>query len=148
MQADALRAATGLATQGNHMRTPMIGNRMYASVLAAALAVLCFSAPAKAARFDGSWNMVLVTTNGHCGVIKIGMAVNGGHISATRGRFVTHRIFLAGRISGSGATKINGVAGPRQAVGIGRFTRVKGSGKWNGTGPSGVCSGYWVADRS
>jgi len=59
-----------------------------------------------------------------------------------------HKIFLNGIIAGSGATKINGVAGPRQAFGIGRFTRAKGSGKWNGTGPSGVCSGYWVAVRA
>ena len=47
--------------------------------------------------------MVLVTTNGHCGVINIGMAVNGGHISATSGKFVMHKIALAGLISGSGA---------------------------------------------
>lgn len=59
-----------------------------------------------------------------------------------------HKIFLAGRIFGGGTTEINGVAGPRQAVGTGRFTRSKASGKWNGTGPSGVCSGYWVADRA
>ena len=92
--------------------------------------------------------MVLVTTNGHCGVIKMGMAVNGGHISATSGKFVKHKIVLGGLVSGSGATKINGVAGPRQAVGTGRFTQVKGSGKWNGTGPSGVCSGVWTAIRA
>ena len=50
-------------------------------------------------------------------------------------------------VAGSGKTKINGVAGPRQAVGTGTFSPAKGSGKWNGTGPSGVCSGVWVADR-
>lgn len=38
--------------------------------------------------------MVLVTTNGHCGVIKMGMAVNGDHISATSGKFVMHKIAL------------------------------------------------------
>ena len=76
-----------------------------------------------------------LTTSGHCGVIKIGMAVNGGHISATSGRFVMHKISLGGLISGSGATKIKGVAGPRVAKGVGHFTRSKGSGKWNGTGP-------------
>ena len=64
--------------------------------------------------------MALVTTSGHCGVIKIGVAVNGGHISATSGRFVMHKISLAGLISGSGATKIDGVAGP--ACGQGRRT--------------------------
>jgi hypothetical protein len=130
----------------------MIRHRICAFALSAAFAIACFALPAAAAKyapkFDGSWNMVLVTTNGHCGVIKIGMAVNGGHISATSGKFVMHRIALAGRIAGSGATKINGVAGPRQAVGTGRFTHAKGVGKWNGTGPSGVCFGVWTATRT
>jgi hypothetical protein len=126
----------------------MIGNRICAFVLSTALATIAPALPAAAAPFDGSWKMALVTTSGHCGVIKIGMAVNGGHISATSGQFVMHKIFLAGRISGSGATTIKGVAGPRQAKGVGHFTRSKGSGKWNGTGPSGVCSGVWTAVRS
>ena len=126
----------------------MIGNRMRAFVLSTAFAIIASALPAAAAPFDGSWNMALVTTSGHCGVIKIGMAVNGGHISATSGRFVMHKISLAGLISGSGATKLNGVAGPRQAKGEGHFTRSKGIGKWNGTGPSGVCSGIWTAVRS
>jgi hypothetical protein len=132
------------------MRTSMIGNRICAFAVTTVFALLCLAAPATASPspYDGSWSMVLVTTNGHCGVIKMGMAVNGGHISATSGKFVAHAIQLAGIIYGSGQTKINGVAGPRQAKGIGRFTKAKGSGKWDGTGPSGVCSGYWVADRA
>ena len=76
----------------------MIGNRLCAFALATAFAILCFVAPATASQYDGSWNMVLVTTNGHCGVINIGMAVNGGHISATSGKFVMHKVALAGLI--------------------------------------------------
>jgi len=126
----------------------MIGHRLRAFALSTAFAIVCSAPPAFAAPFDGNWHMVLVTTNGHCGVINIGMAVNGGHISATSGKFVMHKIALAGLISGTGQTKINGVAGPRQAVGTGRFTKAKGVGKWNGTGPSGVCSGVWTAVRA
>ncbi len=126
----------------------MIGNRLYAVAVAAAVTLVSFAALARTAPYDGSWNMVLTTTNGHCGVIKMGMAVNGGKISATSGRFVMHKISLNGLISGSGATKINGVAGPRQAKGVGQFTKAKGTGKWNGTGPSGVCSGVWSAIRA
>jgi hypothetical protein len=126
----------------------MTDNRICALALSAAVTLLSFAALAKPAPFDGAWTMVLVTTSGHCGVIKIGMAVTGGKISATSGKFVMHKIALAGRISGSGATKINGVAGPRQAIGTGQFTRSKGVGKWNGTGPSGVCSGVWTALRA
>ena len=65
---------------------------MSAFALSAAIATLCFAAPAKAAKFDGNWNMVPVTTNGHCGIVRMGMAVNGGHISATSGKFVQHKI--------------------------------------------------------
>jgi hypothetical protein len=124
----------------------MIGNRMRAFALATAFVTLAFAAPAFASPFDGSWKMVLTTTNGHCGIINIGVAVTAGHISATSGNFVMHKIFLDGLIYGSGKTKINGVAGPRR--GMGKFTKANGSGKWNGTGPSGVCSGVWVADRA
>ena len=105
----------------------MIGNRLCAFALVGRFRNSSVSPrPQRQPSIDGSWNMVLVTTNGHCGVINIGMAVNGGHISATSGKFVMHKIALAGLISGSGATKINGVAGPRQAIGTGRFTQVEG----------------------
>ena len=113
------------------MRSPMIGNRMRAFAVATAFATLAFAAPALASPFDGSWKMVLTTTNGHCGIINIGVAVNGGHISATSGRFVTHKVFLNGQIWGSGKTKINGVAGPRQAVGTARSRRPRAAA--NGT---------------
>ena len=84
------------------MRTPMIGNHMRAFAVATAFATLGFAAPALASPFDGSWKMVLTTTNGHCGIINIGVAVTSGQISATSGRFVTHKIFLDGLIWGSG----------------------------------------------
>jgi len=129
------------------MRTSMIGNWIRAAASAATLAIICSAAPANAATYDGAWKMSLVTTDGHCGVINVGLAVNGGHISATGGKFVFRPIHIAGVVSGSGQVRMNGVAGPRQAQGTGRFTRVQGTGKWNGTGPSGVCSGYWVAVR-
>jgi hypothetical protein len=74
----------------------MIGNRMCAFVLSTAFAITASALPAAAAPFDGAWHMALVTTSGHCGVIKIGMAVNRGRISATSGRFVMHKISLPG----------------------------------------------------
>ena len=82
----------------------MIGNRKCAVALAAVFTLSSFAALTKPAPFDGSRKMVLTTTNGHCGEINMGMAVNGGHISATSGKFVMHKIFLNGLISGSGQT--------------------------------------------
>ncbi|MGH6867025.1 MAG: hypothetical protein ACREDO_12880 [Methyloceanibacter sp.] len=92
--------------------------------------------------------MFLVTTNGHCGKINVGLAIRGGKIRSTSGKFVMRPIHIAGTVSSSGQARMNGVAGPREAQGTGRFKKSKGSGKWNGTGPSGVCSGTWFAVRA
>jgi hypothetical protein len=126
----------------------MIGNRMRAFALSTALVIICSAPPAIAAPFDGNWSMVAMTTSGHCGKIKIGLGISRGRIYSTSGKFAFHPIQLAGRVSASGQAKMNAVAGPRKAQGIGRFVRSRGSGTWAGTGPSGLCSGVWSAIRS
>jgi hypothetical protein len=121
---------------------------MRAFALSTAFAIICFAPPAIAAQFDGNWNMVAVTTSGHCGKIPIGLGINHGRIFSTGGRFARHQIQLVGRVSASGQVRMNAVAGPRIAQGTGRFDRFQGGGTWTGTGPSGVCSGVWSAIRS
>jgi hypothetical protein len=130
------------------MRIVMTGNRIRGLAVLAAFAALCFAAPAYAASYDGAWKMSLVTSDGHCGVISVGLAIRGGHIQATSGKFVMRPIQIEGVVSGSGQARMNGVAGPRKAAGTGRFSRASGKGQWNGVGPSGVCSGYWVATKA
>ena len=130
------------------MRTPKIGIRMCAFALSTAFAILYSARPALAAQFDGNWSMLAVTTSGHCGKIPIGLGISRGRIYSTGGSFALHPIHLAGRVSPSGQARLNAVAGPRIALGTGRFGRFRGSGTWAGTGPSGVCSGVWNATRS
>ena len=126
----------------------MIGNRIRVFALSTAFVILFFAPAAIAAPFDGNWNMVAVTTSGHCGRIPIGLGISHGRIYSTGGRFTGHGIQLAGRVSASGQVRMNAVAGPRLARGTGRFNRVQGSGTWAGSGPSGLCSGIWNAARS
>ncbi len=130
------------------MRSPMNDNRMRIIVVAAASAIICSAAPASAGNFDGSWSMSAVTTRGHCGVIPIGMGIKGGRIYSTGGSFAFYAISLGGRVSNSGSVSLKAVAGPRVARGTGKFTRTSARGTWNGKGPSGLCSGYWSANRS
>jgi hypothetical protein len=125
----------------------MIGNRMCALVLSAASAVFWSAPPAMADRFDGTWSMVAATTRGHCGTIEIGLGIRRGRVHSTGGSFAFYPIKLAGHVSNSGQARINAVAGPRVAKGTGRFGRHRGSGTWNGRGPSGLCSGVWNANR-
>jgi hypothetical protein len=128
----------------------MIGKTIctIAFALASAFAILCSAPSAIAAGFDGNWNMLVVTTNGHCGKIPVGLGIKAGHMYATGGSFVFHPIKLDGRVTASGQTRLVGVAGPRIARGNGRFSRTYGRGIWSGTGPSGVCSGVWSAWRA
>jgi len=131
----------------------MIGNRMRAFALSTTLAIICFAPPAIAAQFDGNWSMVAVTTSGHCGEIPIDVGISRGRIYSTGGSsfgtvFAHYPIQLVGRVTASGQVRMNAVAGPRSAHGTGRFNRFRGSGTWEGTGPSGVCSGIWSASRS
>jgi len=139
--------------QNTPMRTFMIGSRMCAFALSMAFALICSTPSAIAAQFDGSWRMVAVTTSGHCGTIPIDVGISRGRIFSTGGssfgtRFAAYPIQLLGRVSASGQVRMNAVAGPRSAQGTGRFNRLRGTGTWAGTGPSGVCSGVWSAIRS
>src|SRR6478672_10070756 len=131
----------------------MIGDRMRALALSTAFAIICSTAPAIAAQFDGNWTMVAVTTSGHCGEIPIDVGISRGRIYSAGGSsfgtaFALYPIQLVGHVSASGQVRMNAVAGPRSAYGTGRFNRFRGSGTWAGTGPSGVCSGVWSAMRS
>jgi hypothetical protein len=126
----------------------MTRHRICALVLSAACAALAAPASATAAGFDGSWNMVAVTTRGHCGTVDIGLGISRGRLHATSGFFAFYPIALSGRVSASGHVRLNAVAGPRTARGTGRFGRHQASGTWSGRGPSGLCSGVWRASRS
>src|SRR6476659_92928 len=131
----------------------MIGNRRCAFALATVFTIICSIAPANAAQFDGNWIMIAVTTSGHCGEIPIDVGISRGRIYSTGGSsfgtaFADYPIQLVGRVNAGGQVRMNAVAGPRSAQGIGRFNRLRGSGTWAGTGPSGVCSGVWSAIRS
>jgi hypothetical protein len=99
----------------------MIANRTLA--LSTAFAIIAFAPPAIAAPFDGTWNMVAVTTSGHCGRIPIGLGISHGRIFSTGGRFARYPIQLAGRVSASGQVRMNAVAGPRIAQGTDRAVR-------------------------
>lgn len=125
----------------------MICTRRSGFALAAVLATLSFTQPTSAAKYDGSWSMTAVTTNGHCGIIPIGLGIAHGRVHSTGGSFAFYPIQLGGRVSGSGRIQLKAVAGPRIAHGTGRLNGIQGRGTWSGRGPSGLCSGEWSATR-
>jgi hypothetical protein len=111
------------------------------------LATVLLSTPVHAAKFDGKWSMIAETTKGHCGLISVGFAINRGRISNSTGAYALNPIKLSGRVAASGQTQLTAITGPRVARGTGRFSPTRGTGRWRGTGPSGVCTGVWTAVR-
>src|SRR5262245_56152069 len=123
-----------------------IGNRLCAIALAAASAIICSTPSAIASAFDGNWSVLAQTTQGHCGRIQFGLAINRGRLYSAGGYYVFgYPAQLGGRDSPSSYLQANAVAGPRIAHAAGRLQRFQGSGTWAGSGPSGVCSGIWNA---
>jgi hypothetical protein len=82
--------------------TPMIGNRICAIALATASATICSTPSAIAASFDGNWSVVAQTTQGHCGSIQFGLAINHGRLYAAGGYYVFGYPAQGGRISPPG----------------------------------------------
>lgn len=116
--------------------------------LASIVTAAPFGPPAMAAKFDGNWSMVAVTTRGHCGVIPMDLEIRRGRIQSTGGSFALYPIEIGGSVLANGQVRMKAVAGPRIAHGTGRFGKYAAKGKWNGRGPSGLCSGVWNASRS
>ena len=126
----------------------MIRYRIASLALAAIVTAAPCVPPAMAAKFDGTWSMVAVTTRGRCGVIPMGLEIRRGRIQSTGGSFALYPIQIGGSVSANGHVRMKAVAGPRIALGTGRFGKSEAKGTWKGRGPSGLCSGVWNASRS
>jgi hypothetical protein len=126
----------------------MIRFRMISFALAAIVTAAPCVPSAMAAKFDGNWSMVAVTTRGHCGVIPMGLEIRPGRIQSTGGSFALYPIQIGGSVSAKGHVRMKAVAGPRIAHGTGHFGLHEAKGTWKGRGPSGLCSGVWNANRS
>ena len=99
----------------------MIGNRICAIALAAASATVCSTPSAIASSFDGNWSVVAQTTQGHCGSIQFGLAINRGRLYSPSGYYVLgYPAQLGGHVSPSGYVQAIAVAGPRTANVTGR----------------------------
>jgi hypothetical protein len=122
----------------------MISHRMPVATAAFAVTTILAAPASHAASFDGPWSVVVNTTSGHCGADRYGVIISGGVVQYAGSLPVN----VAGRVSPSGHVRVAvGAPGPRYAQGSGRLSKNRGSGIWQGSGPSGTCSGVWSASR-
>jgi hypothetical protein len=126
----------------------MMSNHLRVISLAAAFGTIAVTSPVNAASFDGNWNVVVQTTNGHCGITQWGVEIRDGKVYAPGAVVGGYSGALEGVVSPSGRVRVAGAAGPRSGHGAGRLRQAQGSGTWAGRGPSGTCAGVWSATRN
>jgi hypothetical protein len=126
---------------------PRIGHRLGACLRTSLLAVACVAVAGPAfarSQFDGDWSVVINTRGGACEPsIRYGVTISDGAVLNSGGAPADVR----GRVSRSGAVRVNVQAGNQWASGSGRLGRYTGGGVWRGQGSAGTCEGTWVAQR-
>ncbi|MBW8855634.1 MAG: hypothetical protein JF604_15235 [Bradyrhizobium sp.] len=108
-----------------------------------ATAALPSTADARAAGYDGIWNVTFATSRGNCSSgYSVPFTVAGSRVSSAGGGRVS------GTVKRSGAVAVQVSIGASHASGGGRLAGVNGAGSWRGIISGDQCSGTWQATRS
>ena len=87
--------------------------------------------------------MLIVTQSGTCDrAYRYGVQIVDGIV-----RYNGGAVNFSGRVARNGVVEVTVAGGGGEANGTGRFSRNFGEGKWIGRSSSGICTGYWEAER-
>lgn len=113
----------------------------------ALLAAACIAGAtggARAAVYDGSWSVLIVTEKGDCDTAyRYAVSVAGGKVQYAG----TSGFDLGGTVAADGTVKVSIRRGDRGATGSGKLSAQSGSGTWRGIGGNSTCAGHWEAER-
>jgi hypothetical protein len=99
---------------------------------------------ARAAPFDGTWSVLIITQKGDCDTAyRYELNVNGGKVSYAEGGGFT----VSGNVGGSGSVNVSIRRGEQGASASGRLSGTTGAGKWSGKSATATCSGRWEAQK-
>ncbi|QIO30749.1 hypothetical protein [Bradyrhizobium sp. 1(2017)] len=116
--------------------------RRLAPLVVLAAAMVPSAAEARAAGYDGIWNVTFATTRGNCSSgYSVPFTVSGSRVSSAGGGRVS------GRVNRGGAVAVQVSVGASHATGGGRLAGVNGAGSWKGIISGDRCSGTWRATR-
>ena len=116
---------------------------VFAAMAAVAAPGAADAATRRAGAYDGTWNVVFVTTRGTCSSgYSVPFMVMGSRVSSAGGGRVS------GTVNRAGAVAVNVSVGASKASGGGRLAGAYGAGSWRGIITGDRCSGTWQASRS
>ena len=117
--------------------------RRLALLVVLAAAMVPSAAEARAAGYDGIWNVTFATTRGNCSSgYSVPFTVTGSRVSSAGGGRVS------GKVNRSGTVAVQVSVGASHASGGGRLAGVNGAGSWRGIISGDQCSGTWHATRT
>jgi hypothetical protein len=97
------------------------------------------AAPAKAATFDGDWNVRISSSNSACtNGASVSIGINNGQVASNNAV-----VSASGRVADAGVISVTLTSGMKRAVGSGRLNGTSGSGTWRAA----MCSGTWTAQK-
>jgi hypothetical protein len=113
-----------------------------AALVAASLTPHAVSA--QAAKFDGTWSVLVVTEKGGCDqAYRYPVVIQGGEV-----RYGGPEAFdVSGKVGTNGAINARIARGNAGANVNGRLAGNLGSGTWVASSGSGACSGRWEAEK-
>jgi hypothetical protein len=122
------------------MRT--LRNVISAIAIAVPLAatVMTQSEAAGGAPFDGTWSVLIQTSQGQCGSYRAALQISDGRVMSFAGDYG-----VSGVVNASGATAVTVVNEEGSATGTGRLQGSSGSGQWRSS--TGACAGTWSATK-
>lgn len=102
-------------------------------------AVLFAAAPARAATFDGEWNVRISSSNSACtNGASVSIGISNGRVASSNAA-----VTASGRVAEAGSISVTLTSGMKRAVGNGQLSGSSGSGTWRAA----MCSGTWTAQK-
>ena len=118
--------------------------RLAAALAATFMLATALPGVARAASFDGTWSVLIVTQKGPCDAgYRYGLSIRNGVVFYEGSAPVN----VTGRVNANGGVSVRVWAGSQSANGSGRLAKGSGRGTWSGVSSSGRCSGYWTAEQ-
>jgi len=125
-------------------------SKLIAGLLGLALtaAAPALISPARAANFDGTWSVLIITQSGDCDrAYRYPVRIANGRVVYNPDPGFGGSFTISGGVSPAGAVRVSVRRGNQAANGTGRLSGNSGGGTWRGSSPSQRCSGSWTAER-
>jgi len=119
----------------------MTANTIQVCILAAVLSTAGSGLAIAHSKYDGTWNLIIVTEYGACEQYNVPVQIIDGQVT------FPNLNKSSGSVSSKGDVRVFVSAMGKSASGSGKLKLNAGSGRWTGQSGEDRCSGTWTAEK-